>query len=139
MKKNAIFLFTVTVIVLSGCKYFKKPAVENVTAIKADSAAGQLSVTDETVPETFVNQGQQFSAVQRGNYYMIVGCFTIQANAETYASALRQKGYSTTILPGRDNMQMVSVQTYNNYSASIADIAKYRTEVTSGAWVHVAR
>jgi hypothetical protein len=34
---------------------------------------------------------------------------------------------------------MVSVQSYNDYKASISEIAKYRNEVTAGAWVHYAR
>lgn len=139
MKKLVIFLVAIMPLGLSGCRFFKKPAVENVSAIKADSSSVQDSMPDESVFTAVQQEYQPVTGAISGNYYMIVGCFTERGNAESYASALRQKGYNTSIIPGRDNMHMVSVQSYNDYNTSIADISKYRNEVTAGAWVHVAR
>ena len=129
----------IMLIAVTGCKFFRKPDVTNVTAIKADTIAEQAVIPAEADPMPSPEANTPVAEVRRGTYYMIVGCFAVGANAESYASALRQKGYNPVIIPGRDNMQMVSVQSYNDYKASISEIAKYRNEVTVGAWVHFAR
>lgn len=78
------------------------------------------------------------SAIQ-GHYYMIVGCFTIQENADSYANKLRSMGYEAQILKGRDNFQMVAAKSYDNLQAGIADIDKFRNELTPNAWVFKKR
>ena len=146
MKYNVVFLLIFTLIAVSGCKLFKRPSPENLSAITADTTSEVIRPADSAyyVPSQNATtlpgvSSEVSSGVTSGNYYMIVGCFTVSANAQSYATNLRQKGYNTTIVTGRDNYQMVSVQTYSDYKSSIAEIEKYRNEITPGAWVHVAR
>ena len=78
------------------------------------------------------------NAIQ-GHYYMIVGCFTVQENADGYASKLRAMGYESQIIQGRDNFQMVAAKSYNNLQAGVAEIDKFRNELTPNAWVYKKR
>ena len=75
----------------------------------------------------------------KGHYYMIVGCFTVQENADSYASKLRTMGYESQIIQGRDNFQMVAAKSYDNLQAGIADIDKFRNELSPNAWVYKKR
>ena len=72
-------------------------------------------------------------------YFMIVGCFSVPGNAESYAAKMRDMGYNATIIPGRDNLQMVSAQTYATLQEGVLDLEKFRREVSSQAWVYVRR
>jgi len=75
----------------------------------------------------------------RGHYYMIVGWFTVQENADAYAGKLRAMGYEAQIIAGRDNFQMVAAKSYDNLGAGVADIDKFRNELTPNAWVYKKR
>ncbi len=70
---------------------------------------------------------------------MIVGCFTVQNNADKYAEKLRGMGYDAQIIQGTDNFQMVSAEHYDNYRESVAEIDKFRNEVTPNAWVYLQK
>lgn len=70
---------------------------------------------------------------------MIVGCFTVQQNADRYAEKLRGMGYNTQIISGKDNFQMVSAKSYGSYRESVSEIEKFRNEVTPHAWVYLQR
>jgi hypothetical protein len=138
MRYSIIILFLITLFAVSGCKYFKKPPRENVSLISADTLNRQAEADSVLYPVP-TPATSPAGAITKGNYYMIVGCFTVSQNAESYASGLRQKGYNAMIIPGRDNFSMVAVQSYSDYLSSIADIEKYRTEITPGAWVHLSK
>ena len=128
-----------------GCKYFKKASVKETDSIEADSA-----ITSEAVDSTayYSGTGDQAMASPQaeathvpvaGNYYMIVGCFTVPQNAEKYADKIRSMGYEAQIIPGRDNFQMVAARAYDNYRVSIGEIDKFRNEVNPDAWVYRKR
>lgn len=101
-----------------------------------DSAAYYSGANNDNTNAGLDNQGTsaRTNAIQ-GRYYMIVGCFTVQENADTYANKLRAMGYESQIIPGRDNFQMVAAKSYDNLQAGIADIDKFRNELTPNAWV----
>jgi hypothetical protein len=48
-------------------------------------------------------------------------------------------GYQAQIIPGPANFQMVAARSYNNYRESVAEIDKFRNEVTPNAWVYRKR
>jgi hypothetical protein len=70
---------------------------------------------------------------------MIVGCFTVQRNADRYAEKLRGMGYNPQIISGNDNFQMVAAKSYGNYRESVSEIEKFRNDVTPHAWVYLQR
>jgi hypothetical protein len=142
MKSTFILLF-LCLFLGSGCKYFKKSSSRTIDTITADTGGTSTAIVDSAAYYSSMNATQaatkpapaSVSAV-KGNYYMIVGCFTIQQNAVNYAEKLRGLGYETQIIPGRDNFQMVAARTYDNYRESVAEIDKFRNEVSPNAWVY---
>ncbi|MBN1157819.1 MAG: SPOR domain-containing protein [Bacteroidales bacterium] len=145
-----LMIFTVT-----GCKSFsRKSSPGAVDTLFADTVSEVVEPVDsaalfEELESYRVGPGSEATQAARpqeplisntGNrYHMIVGCFAIPENADSYAEKLRGMGYSTTILRGDNNLQMVSVRSYGTYEESIAEIAKFRYEINPGAWVYVNR
>jgi len=142
MKSTFILLF-LCLFLGSGCKYFKKSSsgtidtitadTEGISSVAADSAAYYSSLNEA---QAAVTPAPAIGTTVKGNYYMIVGCFTVQQNALNYAEKMKGLGYETQIIPGRDNFQMVAARMYTNYRASVADIDKFRNEVSPNAWVY---
>lgn len=152
--KNIILVFVVMVLASSGCKYFKKSSKSDIDTLFADTTASITETVDSAAlfeeMETYrigsESEADQAEAMQQtftnetGNrYYMIVGCFAVPQNAEAYAAKIREMGYNGTILEGSNMLQMVSARSYGNYQESIAEIEKFRNEVTPDAWVYVMK
>jgi hypothetical protein len=144
--KNILILLFLSLFLGYGCKYFKKSKPREVDTIMADtlasavndSAAYYSGVKDDNTDALALPAESSPGAI-RGHYYMIVGCFTVQKNADSYASKLRTMGYESQIIQGRDNFQMVAAKSYDNLQAGVADIDKFRNELTPNAWVFKKR
>jgi hypothetical protein len=141
--KKLLFLLSLILLLCGGCKYFKKSSAKSIDTISADtttetidSSAYYNAAADQT--SSMVSETAGTSAVN-GRFYMVVGCFTVNTNAEKYAEKLRGMGYETQIIPGRDNFQMVTARSYSNYRESVSEIDKFRNDVTPNAWVYRKR
>jgi hypothetical protein len=144
--KNFAILLSMILLLCGGCKYFKKQTPKSVDIITADtnetensydSAAYYSSTVTETAAPS-VSQSTQSNAVT-GKYYMIVGCFKVDANADRYAEKIRSMGYNVELLAGMNDFEMVAARSYNSYRESVNEIDKFRTEVTPNAWVYLQR
>lgn len=150
--KRLLLILPVALLLITGCKYFKKAKPESFDTLVSDttpvdevidSAAYYGDVTGMNEP--VVQQSQVNAPVTNrtsavgGTYYMIVGCFTVQQNADRYAEKLRGMGYNPQIISGKDNFQMVAAKSYSNYRESVSEIEKFRNEVTPNAWVYLER
>jgi cell division protein FtsN len=143
--KNVLIFLCFVLLLCNGCKYFKKSSkpVETLTAdtltadkVIPDSASYYSNVSNAgNVPVQTVAPHNATT----GRYYMIVGCFTVQSNADKYAEKLRGMGYESQIISGKDNFQMVAAKSYNNYRESVNEIDKFRNDVTPNAWVYLKR
>ena len=148
--KNILILLFLSLFLGYSCKYFKKSKPREVDTIMADTMASSLNDSaayysgadidnaDAGLSTANKSTSARANAIQ-GHYYMIVGCFTVQENADSYASKLRAMGYESQIIQGRDNFQMVAAKSYDNLQAGIADIDKFRNELTPNAWVYKKR
>jgi hypothetical protein len=141
--KNMYILLIMSLILCNGCKYFKKSGTRAVDTITADTGLTDESAIDSAALYAALNQSEpvasaEIPGINAGNnrYYMIVGCFTVEQNASKYAEKLRGQGYDAQILAGRDNFQMVSARSYDNYRAGVNELDKFRNEVTPNAWVY---
>jgi hypothetical protein len=146
--KNILILLFLSLFLGYGCKYFKKSKPRVVDSISTDTStalndsAAYYSGSNTDNPEAALSVGKSSSTrtnAIKGHYYMIVGCFTVQENADSYAAKLRNMGYETQIIQGRDNFQMVAAKSYDNLRAGVAEIDKFRNEVTPNAWVYKKR
>lgn len=140
MKK--IFVFICIALLAVGCKYFKKQSAKPVETVQADTNAKDVVDSSAYYGETenvpVASSNANTSAVS-GKYYMIVGCFTVSANAERYVEKLKGMGYSTQIITGIGSFQMVAAASYDNYRESVEAINKFRSDVTPNAWVYLKR
>jgi hypothetical protein len=148
--KNILILLFLSLFLGYSCKFFKKSAPRAVDTTSsdtvnaasgiADTTANYAGVDNTTVPAAASTPAKKASggvtSGAHGKYYMIVGCFTVQKNADNYASKMKTMGYDGQIIQGRDNFQMVAARSYDNYRASIAEIDKFRNDVTPNAWVY---
>lgn len=142
----------ILILVITGCKSFRKSSPTNVDTLFADTALTIVEPFDsaalfeelesyrvgsgtEVVQETGTRE--PVVNITGNRYHMIVGCFAIPKNADSYAASLREMGYNASILQGSNNLQMVSVRSYGTYQESIAEIAKFRNEISPDAWVYV--
>jgi hypothetical protein len=144
MKNLALFLCFV-LLLCNGCKYFKKSSAQPVETITADTLPAEGTVDSAAYYSEInkVNNAPANTIVQPGavdgRYFMIVGCFTVQSNADKYAEKLRGMGYKAQIIPGRNNLQMVAAKSYSNYRESVSEIDKFRNDVTPNAWVFLQK
>jgi hypothetical protein len=139
MKK--IFIFICIALLAVGCKYFKKQPAQPVETVQADTIP-----KDDIDSSAYYGETDNFPAASNtnskavsGKYYMIVGCFNISENADRYAEKMRGMGYSTQIITGIGNFQMVAAASYDNYRESVEAINKFRNDVTPNAWVYLKR
>jgi cell division protein FtsN len=153
--KNILFLLCFSFLLCSGCKFFRGKSAKTVDTITADTtteeivdsadlytgiSSGPVSQSPVTTQQTTVPVSSYGRTnAESGRYYMIVGCFTVQNNADRFVEKLRGMGYSPQILTGNGNFQMVAAQSYNSYRESVADIDKFRNEVTPNAWVYMQK
>ena len=153
--KNILFLLCLGLLLCSGCKFFRGKSAKTVDTITADTTAEEivdsadLYTGIESEPATAAPAVAQRKSVPapsynrtdavNGKYYMIVGCFTVQANADRLAEKLRGMGYSPQIIAGSNNFQMVAARSYNTYRESVAEIEKFRNEITPNAWVYLQK
>ncbi len=149
MKRIIIALLAV-LLLMPSCKFIKSKIFPK----KVDTLSAFIDTTseaekvDSALYYDMLRQAQQESQamaqkgsdeVQYGQYYMIVGCFMVQKNAEKYADKIRGMGYNASIINGPGGFQMVTVKSYNDFRASISEINQYRSEITPNAWVYIKR
>jgi len=144
--KNVLFFLCLVLLLCNGCKFFKKSTAKTVDTITADTTPVDAGIIDSAALFAGVSNdvGTPSPAVDTrnavgGRYYMIVGCFTVQNNADKYAEKLRGMGYQAQIITGNGNFRMVSAKTFDNYRESVAEIDKFRNEVTPNAWVYLQK
>lgn len=152
--KNIILVFTCIIFAVIGCKSSRKSSPASLDTLFADTGMTAVETVDsaalfEEMESYRVGSGTEVTRTpevqksftnESGNrYFMIVGCFSIPKNADAFASRMREMGYNAAILESSGNLQMVSAKSYASYQESIADIAKFRNEVTPDAWVYVKR
>ncbi len=152
--KRIIVGSLVVMLAMSSCKFIKtKILSKKVDTLSAfvDTMNEAERVDSSVYYQDIVNEMQQQSQVvaqpvetpsastSNAQYYMVVGCFRVQENADRYADKIRGMGYEGGIIPGHGGYQMVTAKSYSNYRTSIADIDQFRAEITPNAWVYVKK
>lgn len=140
--KKLVVLLSLILLICGGCKYFKKQTPKSEEMITADTSESETSydsaayyTSSPAVTGTATSQAVTQSNAVAGKYYMIVGCFKVDANADRYAEKIRSMGYNVELIAGLNDFEMVAARSYDSYRESVNDIEKFRTEVTPNAWV----
>ena len=138
-----------------GCKYIKKQkmfsksldTIENSELSKDTAAEDSMALLSAAEQENNIFDEPpvveppvaESDFTPDGRYFMIVGSFQSQSNAEKYASKLEGMGYSASIIPSDIGYYRVSAQSYTTLQSGLNDIPNFRSAVTPGAWVHVKK
>jgi hypothetical protein len=146
MMKYTILSLSLILMLCMGCKHLRRSSDQSVDSLKADMQQSGYSGMDSALygnNQNRLNEGSLVSGAKgstvKGKYYMIVGCFTVQTNADNYAEKIRSMGYESQIISGSNHFQMVAAKAYNTYHESISEIDKFRNEVTPNAWVYLVK
>lgn len=157
MKNKLVALIFISGLLFQGCNYFKKhrlfskkvdtlheitaePQKEAIvdTTVYSQPAVEEPVVTTEKQSTTEANNNFNTSSGKR--YFMIVGSFLDQKNAERYAQKLRDMGYSPEIINDASNgFHRVSARSYDSFKTGINEISMFRSSVATKAWVHVKK
>lgn len=152
--KRVLIASLVIFLVMPSCKFVKSkilskkvdtlsPFIDTLShAEQIDSSilqdmANNIQPEQQAVAEPVANVPPQRAS--NAQFYMIVGCFNVPENASRYADKIRGMGYEGEIISGYNDYQMVTARSYNNFSASVAEIDKFRSDVTPNAWVFVKK
>ena len=109
--KNILILLFLSLFLGYGCKYFKKSKPQEIDTITADTTSSAMNDSaayysganndnsDASASSAIKGSSAKTNAIQ-GHYYMIVGCFTVQENADSYANKLKNDGIRSPNYPG---------------------------------------
>ncbi len=155
--KKLILIILASGLLLQGCNYFKEHRLfskKNVDTLQQITAEpNQATAVDTTTYSTPAVQepgattevtntpveNNNIAAASDKHYFMIVGSFLDQKNAERYAQKLRDMGYSPEILDASNGFHRVSARSYDNFKTGISEIPEFRSSVAPKAWVHVKK
>ncbi|MCF8378876.1 MAG: SPOR domain-containing protein [Bacteroidales bacterium] len=158
MKKLLFILSIGSVLFLSSCKdgtsFFgkAKKAEAKVLALETENsnlkkqlAACQDQQTSEIMGirsdyemklAELQKQLESGKVKEYSGYFVIVGSFKSQKNAEGYSTKIKQMGYEGNIVAGPNNFYLVTSGTYKTLKSSLEPMRKARTTIASEAWIY---
>ena len=135
MKVKFWFISLVLVASVTSCKFFKEePLYQN----DIDSLIDQEPVVEVVVDTTEVIETPA-PPVINNKYFMIVGSFEIEKNAEKYAAELNEQGYQAEIHYSSNGYYRVSAKGYEDFRQGVSEINTFRNQLTPNAWLYVKR
>lgn len=137
MKLIQTIVLSGTILLASSCKFFNesKRSINDI-----DSLTEQI---DEVVEEVYVDTTPQVIEepepvpVVNNRYFMIVGSFQIEQNAQRLADELVKLGYMSEIHYASNGYYRVSAKGYENFRTGVNEIDLFRASLTPNAWLYV--
>jgi cell division protein FtsN len=161
--KKMLFLLLISTIALSGCKFIGGKSVKSerdslrayaytleqkMAAQEQDHQASLAQLKQESqamidsiirIYESKAAPGKgNYGAVASGNYYLIVGAFKTPAYASNWSTRISKMGYQTEIVKV-SYWNLVSAGSSTNLRSALNVLSSIRSDVTSNAWIFVAR
>ena len=137
-----IRLFSVLILIgtLASCNLFKQEKLIN-------NDADTLLIEDYTEPiipvdtPEVVEEPQEEIVIEppvaNNRYFMVVGSFYEERNAERYANDLSNQGYESMIHYSPNGFYRVSAKGYEVYQEGVNEIDLFRNTITPNAWLFV--
>ena len=132
MKRAYIIIPVSILLLLTGCKYFKK---EKVVQNDVDSLLN-ISIPD-TIPDTLpviVKDVYQLSEID-DKYLIIVGSFQNIEYAKRHAKKYSELGLDTKVISKPDGFYMVSARSFESKDIALKDIKDFRRRIAKKSWV----
>ena len=161
--KKMLFLLLISTIAFSGCKFIGGKSVKSerdslrayaytleqkLANQKQDQQASldQLKSESQAMIDSIISiyeskaaKGQgNFGTAASGNYYVIVGSFKTPTYASNWSARISGMGYKTEIVKV-SYWNLVSAGSSTNLRSALNVLSSIRSDVTSNAWVFVAR
>jgi cell division protein FtsN len=161
--RKMLFLLCVSTVAFSGCKFIGGKSVKSerdslkvyaftleqkiasqeqnhkatLDQLKRESQARIDSIILACESETASGKSK-YSSAATGKYYVIVGSFKTPAYASNWSSRVADKGYQTEIVQV-SYWNLVSAESGTNLNSILNELSSIRSNVSSNAWVYVAR
>ena len=161
--KKMLFLLLISTITFSGCKFIGGKSVKSerdtlrayaytleqkmanqeqdhqasLDQIKQESQAMIDSIISIYESKALPGKGN-YSAAATGNYYVIVGSFKTSSYASNWSAKISDQGYPAEIVKV-SYWNLVSAGSSTNLRSAINELSSIRSDVTSNAWIFVAR
>ena len=161
--KKMLFLLLISTIFFSGCKFIGGKSVKSerdslrayaytleqklanqeqdhqasLDQLKQESQAMIDSIIGIYEREAASGKGN-YSNVASGNYYIVVGSFKTPSYASNWSARISDMGYPAEIVRV-SYWNFVSAGSSTNLRTALNELASIRSDVTSNAWIFVAR
>ena len=158
-----LFLLLISTIAFSGCKFIGGKSVKSerdslrvyaftleqkiasqeqnhkatLDQLKRESQAQIDSIILTYESETASGKGK-YSTAASGKYYVIVGSFKTPSYASNWSGRVADKGYQTEIVQV-SYWNLVSAESGTNLKSVLNELSSIRSNVSSNAWIYVAR
>ncbi|MEO8149959.1 MAG: SPOR domain-containing protein [Bacteroidia bacterium] len=103
----------------------------NVNEITTDNNPNSNTVSTEKIPSALPDANE--NSVSK--FYIIAGCFKIEANAENFKSDLIEKGFKADIIGTYKGLQVVSCSVASSRSEAQAELQNIKHTLEAGAWI----
>ena len=158
-----LFLLLISTIAFSGCKFIGGKSVKSERdSLRAyaytleqkianqeqghQASLDQLKRESQTMIDSIISIYESksasgkgnYSAAASGNYYVIVGSFKTSSYASNWSTRVSNMGYQTEIVKV-SYWNLVSAKSSTNLRSALNELSSIRSDVTSNAWVFVAR
>jgi cell division protein FtsN len=161
--KKMLFLLCISTIAFSGCKFIGGKSVKSERdSLRAytytleqkianqeqdhkaslDQLKRESKVMIDSIIKIYENtpiSGKgNYSAASTGHYYVIVGSFKTSSYASNWSTKISDMGYPSEVVKV-SYWNLVSAGSSANLRTTLNDLSGIRSNVTSNAWVYVAR
>ncbi len=112
--KIATILLTASLL-FSGCDFFRsilgKPTSKEIEAARIEQEAAEAARRDSIArAEEMARLAAEAARPVYSNYYVIMGCYKVPANAQRHKAKLEAKGYEVTELRFKIGYDVVAIQ-----------------------------
>jgi hypothetical protein len=138
---NYTFVWVIVIIVLLGAAItlaiLNKDHIPVLAKLFGKKQTEQIVIgaSTDTIAAKPVTETEQPVVVASKKYYIVAGCFEIEANADKYVKKLQGKGYNASKFGKYKNLYTVSFESYNSWNEALMGLKEIRTNVQSEAWI----
>ena len=139
MKTHRLLIMLFLASTISSCKFFRDQKLfsnDIDTLIELQTVAEEKPVVD--TPEVVIEETPA-PPVINNKYFMIVGSFQVEKNAEHMAAELTEQGYHAEIHYSSNGFYRVSAKGYEDFRVGVSEINEFRNRLTPNAWLYVKR
>lgn len=161
--KKMLFLLLISTIIFPGCKFIGGKSVKSERdSLRAyaytleqklanqeqdhQASLDQLKQESQAMIDSIIRIYESkeasgrgnYSNLASGNYYIVVGSFKTPSYASNWSAKISDMGYPAEIVRV-SYWNLVSAGSSTNLRTALNELASIRSDVTSDAWIFVAR